>query len=137
MTSTTSPRTTTRSIWRAGLVTALVAAALNTVVWLLGQLTPATWEVTQAGQTQQVLAFLPAASTVFAVAVGTVALWVLARFSWGVTAWTVLAVLFGLGSTLTPLTAAADGWTGALLALMHVLALAVALVLLRPAGRRS
>lgn len=137
MTTSAPPRTTTRSIWRAGLVTALVAAVLNTAVWLLGQLTPATWEVTQAGQTQEVLAFLPAVSTVLGVAVGTVALWVLARFAWGLTVWTVLAVLVGLGSTLTPLTAAEDAWTGALLALMHVVALVAALLLLRPAGRRG
>lgn len=136
-TTTTPPRTTTRSVWKAGLLTALVAAVLNTGVWLLGRLTPATWEVDQAGQTREILVFMPAVSSVVGIAAGTVALWVLARFPWGVTVWTVLAVLVGVGSSLAPLTLAADPWTGALLALMHVCALVVALVLLRPAGRRS
>ena len=132
MTTTTSSPTATRSIWRAGLLTALVAAVLTTLLWLLGQLTPATWQVTQGGQTQQVVAFLPAVASVVGVA-----LWVLARFSRGRTVWTVLAVLVGVGSATTPLTAAQDGWTGVLLASMHVLVLVVALVLLRPAGRKS
>jgi hypothetical protein len=48
----------------------------------------------------------------------------------------VLAVLVGTGSVVSPLTGAEDAWTGALLAVMHLVVLGVALVLLRPAGRR-
>lgn len=131
--STTAP-TATRSIWRAGLLTAGVAAVANTVVYLLGQLTPASFEVTQAGDTVTVLPFLPAVASIMGVLAGTVALWVLARFSWGVTVWTVLAVLVGIGTLPQPLLAAEDTWTGIVLAVMHPLTLAIALVLLRPAG---
>jgi hypothetical protein len=77
MTTTTSPRTATRSVWRAGLVTAAVAAVLTTLVWLVGQLSPATWQVTQGDQTREVLAFMPALASIMGVAVGTVSLWVL------------------------------------------------------------
>jgi hypothetical protein len=136
MTTTTSPRTATRSVWRAGLVTAAVAAVLTTLVWLVGQLSPATWQVTQGDQTREVLAFMPALASIMGVAVGTVSLWVLSWFPWGRTVWTVLAVLVGTGSVVSPLTGAEDAWTGALLAVMHLVVLGVALVLLRPAGRR-
>ena len=139
MTSTGTPapsRAAGRPVWRAGLRAAVVAAAANTLVWLVGQLTPATWQVTTAGQTQDVLLVLPALASLVGIGAGTVALWALARFSWGVTAWTVLAVVVGLGSVVSPLGAAEDGWTGALLACMHVVCLVSALTLLRPAGRR-
>jgi hypothetical protein len=129
--------TTTRSIWRAGLVTAVVAALANTVVYVLGLLTPASWEVDQGGQAVTVLPFLPAVASVMGIVVGTVALWVLARFSWGLTAWTVLAVLAGVGSVSQPVVAAQDTWTGVLLGTMHLVALGSALLLLRPAGLRS
>lgn len=132
----TTATATTRSVWRAGLVTAVVAALANTVVYLVGLLTPAGYEVEQQGQVLEVLPFLPAAASVIGVAVGTVALWLLARFRWGRTVWTVGAVVVGLASTVSPLQAAQDAWTGWLLASMHVVALVVALVLLRPAGRR-
>ncbi|MFC3689097.1 DUF6069 family protein [Aquipuribacter hungaricus] len=135
--STRTARPAGRGIWRAGLVAALVAAVLTTLVWLLGQLTPATWEVAQGGTTQAVLAPMPAVASVVGIAVGTLALWLLVRVPRGVTVWTVLAVVAGLGSVVSPLAAAADGWTGALLALMHVVVLGVALVVLRPAGLRG
>lgn len=134
--TTPVPTATGRSIWRAGARAALVAAAANTLVWLVGLLTPATWQVTQGGQTQEVLLVLPALASIVGVGAGTVALWVLARVRRGVTVWTVLAVLVGLGSTASPLAAADDAWTGALLALMHVVCLVCALVLLRPAALR-
>ena len=118
-------------------MTALVAAALTSVVWLAGQLTPATWRVVQGAQTQEVLVFMPALASVASVAVGTVALWVLARVPRGVTIWTVLAVLVGVGSVTAPLSGAEDVWTGVLLALMHLVVLAAALVILRPAARTS
>lgn len=123
-----------RSVWRAGLVAAVVAAVVNTLVWLLGLLTPATWEVTQGGQTRQVLAVMPAMASVVALAAGTLALWLLRRVPRGVTVWTVLAVVVGVGSVVAPLQGAEDPWTGALLALMHLVALAAALLLLRPAA---
>ena len=138
MSTTTSSTTATptRSVWRAGLLTAVVAALANTVVYLVGLLTPASWEVSQAGEVVTVLPFLPAVASVMGILAGTVALWVLARFSWGLTAWTVLAVLVGVGSVSQPVTAAEDSWTGVLLGTMHVVALVSALLLLRPAGRR-
>lgn len=126
-----------RSIWRAGLITAVVAAVLNTLVYLIGQLTPAGWEVTQGGETQIVPWFLPAVASIMGIAAGTVALWVLARFSWGLLVWTIAAVLVAFGSTTQPLLAAEDTWTGLVLGLMHLVALVAALLLLRPAGRRT
>ena len=135
---TASPRrAASRSIWGAGVVTALVAAALTSLVWLVGQLTPATWQVVQGEQTREVLVVMPALASVASVAVGTLALWVLARVPRGVTVWTVLAVLFGVGSVTAPLSGAEDAWTGGLLALMHLVVLGCALVLLRPAARQS
>jgi hypothetical protein len=134
--STTAPAAT-RSVWRAGLLTAGVAAVANTLVYLLGLLTPASFEVTQAGETVTVLPFLPAVASVMGVLAGTVALWVLARFSWGLTVWTVLAVVVGIGSIAQPLLLAQDTWTGIVLAVMHPLTLLIALVLLRPAGRTT
>lgn len=128
---------TARPLLRATLLTAVVAAAATSLVRLLGEATPATWEVLQAGSVLEVPVFAPALASVMGVAAGAVALWVLRRFSWGLTAWTVLAVLVGLGSVPQPLLAAEDGWTGALLTLMHPLVLVVALLLLRPAGRRA
>ena len=91
----------------------------------------------QGGQTQEVLVVMPALASIASVAVGTLGLWVLARFRRGVTVWTVLAVLFGVGSVQAPLSGAEDVWTGVLLALMHLVVLAAALVILRPAARTS
>jgi len=141
MTSVAHPRSTTdtprtRSIWVAGALTAVVAVLANSAIYLLGQLTPAEWAVVQAGTTAQLPVFAPASASVLGVAAGTLALWVLARFSWGLVVWTVGAVVVALGSLPAPFQAAADVWTGVLLALMHVVALVVALFLLRPAGRR-
>ena len=134
--STAAP-TATRSLWRAGLLTAGVAAVANTLVYLVGLLTPASFEVTQAGDTVTVLPFLPAVASIMGVLAGTVALWALARFSWGLTVWTALAVLVGVGTIPQPLLAAEDTWTGVVLAVMHPLTLLIALLLLRPAGRRN
>lgn len=125
-----------RSIWRAGVVAAAVAALANTLVYLVGLLTPASFEVTTGGATQTVLVFLPAVASIMGIAVGTVVLWVLARFSWGLPLWTIGAVVVGLGSVAQPVLAAEDMWTAVVLALMHLVVLAAALVLLRPAGRR-
>lgn len=135
--TTTEPAVLTRSVWRAGLVAAVAAAVVNTLVWLVGQATPAEWDVVQQGATMSVLFFLPAFASVLGIGVGTVGLWLLRRFSWGLTVWTVLAVVVGVGSMVSPLQAATDTWTGVLLALMHVVVLLAALLLLRPAGRRT
>ena len=133
----TTSRPASATVWKAGLLTAVVGAVATTLVYLIGGLTPASWQVEQPGGTATVAVFQPAVATVVAVLAGTALLWLLRRWSWGVTAWTVLAVVVGVGSVSQPLLAAADLWTGALLGLMHLLALAAALLLLRPAARRD
>ncbi len=54
------PRTVGRRVWGAGARAALLAAAANTLVWLVGQLTPATWLVSPGGRSQEVFVVLPA-----------------------------------------------------------------------------
>ncbi|MFN0285011.1 MAG: DUF6069 family protein [Kineosporiaceae bacterium] len=134
-TGTTATRADRPSLLRAAGVTAAVAVVVNLVVYLVGRAVAGPLTVTQAGSDLDVPVVAPIAATVVGVAVGAVALLVLRRFAGGLTIWTVLAVVVGLGSITQPVLAGTDTGTDVTLGLMHVVVLGAALAFLRPAGR--
>jgi hypothetical protein len=123
-------------IWRAGAVAAAAAVAVNLGLWIIGRAVADDLTVTQAEKSQDVPFIAVVFATLLNMLLGTLVLWLLSRFDRGVTIWTVLAMVVGLGSIVSPWMAGDNTATKVILSLMHVAALAVALVVLRPAAAR-
>lgn len=123
----------TASVWRAGMLTAVLAVVLALVVLGVALLSGADMNVQPSGGRQSMpVGVVPVVFTVLlAVALGTALLAVLGRR--GAKWWRTLAVaglVSGVVSVVIPLTATADIGTKLALAAMHVVAGAVWYVVL-------
>lgn len=115
--------TTTRpSAWRAGVVTAALAAAANLLLYVLARLTGTDFTVATGGrEPMEIGPLLVVVNVVAATLVGTLLLATTARRSdraWRVLAWTGLA--FGVLSMVAPLTASGSAGAKLVLAGMHL-----------------
>lgn len=107
---------------RSALRVAVIAVAVNLVVWLVGWAADADFRVTMGGQTITVTPIHVLATTLIALALGLLAAILVRR--WGPVALRTLAVVgaaVGVVSAGAPLQADTDTSTAVALAAMHVL----------------
>jgi hypothetical protein len=138
-TGTGSPSSTSLPsgpVWQAGLLAALAATVVNAVAWVVvQQLLDAGLQIPKTpGGTD--LTALPLSAVVFITAftalVGAVVLWLLSRRGpSGVRLWTVLAVVFGLISALPAFSLEVSTGRQLGLLMFHVLAIVVAVGVVR------
>jgi hypothetical protein len=123
-------------VWRAGLLAALAATVLNALVWvLLQQVLDVGLQIpAEPGGTE--LTSLPLGAVVFVTAfsslVGAVVLWLLTRRGpSGVRLWAILAVTFGVLSSLPALSLDVSAGRRLGLVLFHLLATVAMLAVVR------
>ena len=122
------------NIWREGAVAGAVAGAVCVLMWVVGNVAGLNWEVTQGGQTTDVLIFMPFISAFISALVSLVVLWVLLKFGRGGW-WKPIVGVVGLLSVAQPLVAATETSTGVVLALMHLVVAGVMVTMVHPPSR--
>ena len=132
-----SSRIAAAPILKAGALSGLAAGVVNLVVFFVGKAAGVPFEVNQNGTTTSVPFFMPLVASLVVTVLGAVVLWLLTGVRNGLTIWTTLAVVFVVLYSVVALMAATARSTGITLTIMHVVGLAVAWVMLRPAAVRS
>lgn len=128
----------TRDIWRAGVAGAVVAAAVNLVIFTIGRLADVDFTLVLNGSTSQVGAATVLLLSFGSVLAGTVLAALLARggahrLRWAQLAGAAIAVLTAVG----PLSITGGTASGVLLASMHLVTGAVYVLALQLARLRS
>jgi hypothetical protein len=132
----TSTRLAAVPILKAGALSGLAAGVVNLVVFFVGKVAGVPFEVTQNGTKTPVPFFMPLVASVVVTMLGAVVLWLLTGVKNGLTIWTALAVVFVILYSVGAVVVATSASTGIALTIMHVVGLAVAWVMLRPAATR-
>ena len=122
---------TDRGLWPAAGVAAVLAGIANTILFLIGRAAGADFTVNQGGSVTQVLAVQPFVASVIGVGGGALVAMLLRRLG-RAGLWTPIAGAVGVLSTAAPLTQGIAGSTKILLALMHLIALGITVLVLRP-----
>jgi len=136
-TTTAGTRLAAVPILKAGALSGLAAGVANLVVFFVGKAAGVPFEVTQNGTKTPVPFFMPLVASVVVTVLGAVVLWLLTGVKNGLTIWTALAVVFVILYSVGAVMAATSTSTGIVLTTMHLVGLAVAWVMLRPAGSRG
>jgi hypothetical protein len=132
-----STRLAARPILKAGALAGLAAGVANLIVFFVGKAAGVPFEVNQNGTKTGVPFFMPLVASVVVTLLGAVVLWLLTGVKNGLTIWTALAVVFVVLYSVGALMAATSTSTGIVLTIMHIVGLAVAWVMLRPAAARG
>jgi Family of unknown function (DUF6069) len=120
-----------RNIWREGVVAGAVAGVVCVLIWVAGNIAGLDWEITQGGQTTDVLIFMPFMSAFVSAMVSLILLWILikvGRAGW----WKPIVGVVGVVSVAQPLVAATETSTGVILALMHLVVTGIMLAMVNP-----
>jgi len=120
----------TGSIWRQGAIAGAIAGVVNVVIWVVGNIAGLNWEVTQGGQTTDVLAFMPFISSFVPSLLSIVLLWVLLKAGRG-SLWRPIIAVLALISVAQPILAAKETSTGLVLGVMHIVFGAVLIAMVK------
>ena len=135
MSSSTLAPTAAPSLVRTGALAGLAAGILNLIVFLVAKAADVSLQTT-AGGTTDIMFAQPLLASFVVVLLGSLLLKALARRSNGITIWSVVVGVVFVLYTGAAVSVSADTGTAVVLAVMHVVALVVALALLLPAARK-
>ncbi len=135
--STSGTRAAAGPVLKAGAIAGLAAGVVNVVVFLIGKAVKVPFVVNQPSKDTEIIFVQPLVSSFLGVILGAVLLWLLSGRAGGVTLWARIAVVVTVLYSIVPFAAASTVSTAIFLVIMHFVALAAALVLLRPAATRG
>ena len=117
------------SMWRSATVATTLALTYNVGIMLIARAAGANFRITQPDGRVQVIGVAEVVgSTISAVLVGSLMLWLMAYLRGGLLVWVGMATIIGVGFLWVPLVRADQGWSGLTLASMHLVTLACALL---------